>query len=118
MREPGAAKVWHEVLKPVSAEMQTSAPLLARRIVDRYQSELPRIVPDAAAVAEQSASVEASLRQIAQSIASAKTRIDSTSHRQPPPSDAPAHNGTFRSMTSSGRCALRRSKCGGGCLIG
>lgn len=80
MREPGAAKVWHEVLKPVSAEMQTSAPLLARRIVDRYQSELPRIVPDAAAVAEQSASVEASLRQIAQSIASGEDphRLDLT----------------------------------------
>jgi DNA-binding PucR family transcriptional regulator len=41
---------------------------LAERIVDRFQSEPPKVVPDAAAVAEQLASVEASLRQIAQCI--------------------------------------------------
>ena len=41
---------------------------MAGRIVDRYQSELPKVVPDASAVAEQLASVEASLRQIAQCI--------------------------------------------------
>lgn len=69
LHEPSACKVWQDVLRPVTAEMQTCAPLLARRIVDQYRSELPRIVPDASAVAEQLASVEASLRQIAQSIA-------------------------------------------------
>lgn len=68
LQEPAARKVWLEALRPVAAEMQTCAPQLAGRIVDRYQSELPKIVPDASAVAEQLASVEASLRQIAQCI--------------------------------------------------
>ena len=63
-----ARKVWLEVLRPVAAEMQTCASQLAGRIVDRYQSELPKIVPDAPAVAEQLVSVEASLRQIARCI--------------------------------------------------
>jgi hypothetical protein len=52
-REPAARKVWLEVLRPVAAEMQTCAPHLAARIVDRFQSELPKVVPDASAVAEQ-----------------------------------------------------------------
>jgi DNA-binding PucR family transcriptional regulator/uncharacterized protein YukE len=68
LQEPAARKAWLEVLRPIAAEMQTCAPQLAGRIVDRYQSELPKIVPDASAVAEQLASVEASLRQIAQCI--------------------------------------------------
>ena len=68
LQESSAHKAWQEVLRPIAAEMQTCAPQLAGRIVDRYQSELPKIVPDASAVAEQLASVEASLRQIAQCI--------------------------------------------------
>src|ERR1700740_1289247 len=46
LHEPSACKVWQQVLRPVAAEMQTCAPLLAQSIVDRYQSELPKIVPD------------------------------------------------------------------------
>jgi DNA-binding transcriptional regulator YdaS (Cro superfamily) len=67
-QEPAARKVWLEVLKPVAAQMQTCAPQLAERIVDRFQSELPSVVPDASAVAEQLASSEAVLRQMAQLI--------------------------------------------------
>jgi DNA-binding PucR family transcriptional regulator len=80
-QEPTARKVWQEVLTPVAAEMQTRAPQMAGRIVDRYQSELPKIVPDASAVAEQLASVEAILRQIAQCIATGDDprRLDLTS---------------------------------------
>ena len=67
-QEPAARKVWLEVLKPVAAQMQTCAPQLAERIIDRLKSELPSILPDATAVAEQLASCEAILRQIAQRI--------------------------------------------------
>ncbi|RFZ14988.1 Purine catabolism regulatory protein [Mycobacterium marinum] len=67
-QEPSARRVWHQVLRPVAAEMQTCATQLARDIVDRYQCELPSIVPDPPAVAEQLASVEASVRQIAECI--------------------------------------------------
>jgi DNA-binding PucR family transcriptional regulator len=56
------------VLKPVAAQLQTCAPELAARIVERLQDDLPKIVPDATAVAEQLASCEAILRQIAQCI--------------------------------------------------
>ena len=67
-QEPTARQAWQEVLRPVAAELQRCATQLAGLIVDRYQAELPKIVPDASAVAEQLASVEASLRQIAQCI--------------------------------------------------
>ena len=67
-QEPTAHPVWQQVLRPVVAELQTCATQLAGHIVDRYQSEQPKVVPDASAVAEQLASVEASLRQIAQCI--------------------------------------------------
>lgn len=66
LQEPTARKVWNDVLKPVAAQMQTCAPQLAARLVERLQADLPTIVPDATAVAEQLASVEAILRQIAQ----------------------------------------------------
>jgi PucR C-terminal helix-turn-helix domain/GGDEF-like domain len=66
--KPAARRVWVEVLKPVAAQLQTGATQLAERMVDRLQSELPSILPDASAVAEQLASVEAILRQIAQLI--------------------------------------------------
>ncbi|OBF81163.1 hypothetical protein A5791_05805 [Mycobacterium sp. 852002-51163_SCH5372311] len=68
LQDPIARDAWNEVLKPVAAELQTCAPQLAVRIVERLQAELPKIVPDASAVAEQLASVEAILRQIAQCI--------------------------------------------------
>lgn len=67
-QEPAARKIWLEVLKPVAAQMQTCAPQLTERIVDRFQSELPSVVPDASAVAEQLASGEAVVRQMAQLI--------------------------------------------------
>ncbi len=66
LREPAARKAWNEVLKPVAAQLQTRATQLAARIVECLQADLPKIVPDATAVAEQRASVEAILRQIAQ----------------------------------------------------
>jgi hypothetical protein len=56
------------VLRPVAAEMQACAPQLAAQIVDLYRSDLPTVIPDAAAVAEQLASIEASVRLIAQCI--------------------------------------------------
>lgn len=67
-RGPTARRVWQEALRPVAAEMQACAPQLAGRIVELYESELPTVVPDASAVAEQLASVEASVRLIAQCI--------------------------------------------------
>ncbi|WP_231117822.1 PucR family transcriptional regulator [Mycobacterium colombiense] len=42
---------------------------MASRIVDRYQAEVPKVVPDESAVDEELASVEASLRLIAQCLA-------------------------------------------------
>lgn len=66
LQEPTARKAWDEVLKPVGAQLQTCAPQFAARIVERLQADLPTIVPDATAVAEQLGSVEAILRQIAQ----------------------------------------------------
>jgi DNA-binding PucR family transcriptional regulator len=68
LREPGARRVWQEVLRPVAAQLRTCATQLATEIVDRYQSEVPSIVPDPFAVSEQLASVEDSLRQIAHCI--------------------------------------------------
>jgi hypothetical protein len=67
-QEPAAREVWEGVLRPVAAQLQVCAPQLARRIVDRYQSELPKVLPDESAVTEQLASVEATLRLIAQCI--------------------------------------------------
>lgn len=68
LQEPTARKAWSEVLKPVATQMQMCAPQLAARLVERLQADLPEILPDATAVAEQLASVEAILRQIAQCI--------------------------------------------------
>ncbi|MEB3983695.1 helix-turn-helix domain-containing protein [Mycobacterium sp. 663a-19] len=68
LQEPTARKAWNGVLKPVAAQLQTCAPQLAARIVERLRADLPTIVPDATAVAEQLASVEAILRQLAQCI--------------------------------------------------
>ncbi|OBI94087.1 hypothetical protein A5660_12430 [Mycobacterium alsense] len=68
LHEPTARKAWNEVLKPVAAQLQTCAPQLAAQLVERLQVDLPTIVPDATAVAEQLGSVEAILRQIAQCI--------------------------------------------------
>jgi DNA-binding PucR family transcriptional regulator len=66
LQEPTARKAWQAVLKPVAAQLQTCAPQFAARIVERLQADLPNILPDATAVAEQLGSVEAILRQIAQ----------------------------------------------------
>ncbi len=68
LQESAARKVWQEVLTPAAAEMQRCATELASRLVDRYQSELPRLFPGASALAEHLASTEASIRQIAQSL--------------------------------------------------
>jgi uncharacterized protein YukE len=95
LQESSAHKAWQEVLRPIAAEMQTCAPQLAGRIVDRYQSELPKIVPDASAVAEQLASVEASLRQIAQCI---ETGDDPRRDDLAPATAAIARSGVQRSI--------------------
>lgn len=59
LEEPTARAAWNEVLKPVATQMQTCAPQLAARLVERLQADLPKIVPDLTAVAEQLASCEA-----------------------------------------------------------
>lgn len=68
LREPVARRVWQGVLRPLADQLRTCATRLAAEIVERYQSEVPSIVPDPFAVSEQLASVEDSLRQIAHCI--------------------------------------------------
>lgn len=69
LQEPAARRVWEQVLWPIAAQLRTEATQLAAEIVERYQVELPNIVPDASAVSEQLTSVEDSLRQIAHCLA-------------------------------------------------
>lgn len=66
LRDPVANRVWQQVLRPVAAELRTGADKVAELIVQLYQAEAPEVVPDAAAVAEQIASTEAALHQVAQ----------------------------------------------------
>jgi hypothetical protein len=73
LRDPVANRVWQQVLRPVAAELRTGADKVAELIVQLYQAEAPQVVPDAAAVAEQIASTEAALHQIAQWVASRRT---------------------------------------------
>lgn len=68
LREPAANQVWQQVLRPVAAELRVGAGKVAELIVQLYQAEAPEVVPDASAVAEQMASTEAALHQVAQCI--------------------------------------------------
>ncbi|HET9876114.1 MAG TPA: helix-turn-helix domain-containing protein [Mycobacterium sp.] len=95
LQEPIARDAWNKVLKPVAAELQRCTPQLAARIVERLQADLPKIVPDVSAVAEQLASVEAILRQIAQCI-----EIGDDPHRfdLAPPTAVIARSGVQRNI--------------------
>ncbi len=65
-REPSAQRVWREVLRPIAAEMRSSAADLAESAVARMQEELPELFSDPQTVTENLVSTEASLRQLAQ----------------------------------------------------
>ena len=67
-QEPGARRVWQQVLVPIAAELRAGAADLAERVVARQRSELPQLFPDELTVKENLASTDASLRQLAQII--------------------------------------------------
>ena len=67
-QEPGARRVWQQVLVPIAAELRAGAADLAERVVARQRSELPQLFPDELTVKENQASTDASLRQLAQII--------------------------------------------------
>lgn len=88
-------RAWQRILRPVAAQLDTCAKELAATVVARYQAELPAVVPDPPAVAEQLASTEACLRQIAQGIA---TGADPRRLEMPPPAAAIARSGVQRNI--------------------
>ncbi len=65
MREPGAEKVWEELLRPIAAELRSCAAELAERAVARLQIEMPVLFPDPQSVRENLVSTEAGIRQLA-----------------------------------------------------
>src|SRR5690242_13698704 len=65
LREPGAEQVWTEVLRPIVAELRSSAPDLAERAITRMQAEMPVLFPDPQSVKENIVSTEAGIRQLA-----------------------------------------------------
>ena len=65
LREPGAEKVWKQVLRPIVAELRSCAPDLAERAITRMQAEMPVLFPDPQSVKENIVSTEAGIRQLA-----------------------------------------------------
>ncbi len=67
-REPGAQRVWQEIVRPIGTEMRVSAPKLAEQAVARMRSEMPQLFPDPQSVEENLVSTEAGIRQLAEII--------------------------------------------------
>ncbi|WP_029111965.1 CdaR family transcriptional regulator [Mycobacterium sp. URHB0044] len=68
VREPGAQRVWRDVLQPIAAEMRRSVAELTARTVSHIQAEAPELLPDAQIVEEARNGTEESLTQLAQLI--------------------------------------------------
>ena len=68
VREPGAERVWREILRPIAAELGSCAAELAEQAVTRMRSEMPLLIPDAQSIEENRRSTEAGIRQLAEII--------------------------------------------------
>lgn len=68
VQEPGAQRVWQQVLVPIADRMHAEATQLADQAVARMRLELPQLFPDELTVTQNVASTVASLRQLAQLI--------------------------------------------------
>ena len=68
VREPGAQRVWRDVLQPIAAQMRRAAAELTERTVSHIQAEAPELLPDAQIIEEARGGTEESLRQLAQLI--------------------------------------------------
>jgi DNA-binding PucR family transcriptional regulator len=68
LREPGAQRVWRDVLQPIAAEMRLSAADLAERTVSHIHAEAPELLPDAQIVEEARNGTAESFSQLAQLI--------------------------------------------------
>jgi PucR C-terminal helix-turn-helix domain/GGDEF-like domain len=66
--EPAATQVWREVLRPLAAELRGEARGLAAWMVREMQGHLRALMPDAEALAENTASAEAAILAVAQGI--------------------------------------------------
>jgi DNA-binding PucR family transcriptional regulator len=66
--DAAAQRVWEQVLRPLAAQMIADSDELAERVVDRIRAEQPQIMPDPQFVEGQPAGIEASIRQLAQTI--------------------------------------------------
>ncbi|MDH6677296.1 hypothetical protein M2284_001494 [Rhodococcus sp. LBL1] len=95
VRESSAQRVWREVLRPIAAEMQSTAGDLAERAVVRMQAESPELFADAQTVEEHLVSTEASLRQLAQII---EAGGDPRRTELPPSTAAIARSGAQRQV--------------------
>lgn len=67
--DAAARRVWHQVLRPIAVQMTASAPALADQVVDRIAAEQPHLLPRNQFLEGQSAGIEASIRQLAATIA-------------------------------------------------
>lgn len=67
-REPGAQRVWREILRPIAAELISCAAELAEQAVTRMRSEMPSLFPDPQSVEENRISTESGIRQLAEII--------------------------------------------------
>lgn len=65
LREPGAERVWKELLRPAATEMRSCAVELAEMAVNRVQAEMPVLFPDPQSFRENVVSTAASIRQLA-----------------------------------------------------
>jgi hypothetical protein len=68
VREPGAQRVWRDVLQPIAAQMRRSAAELTERTVSHIQAEAPELLPDDQIIEEARSGTEESLSQLAQLI--------------------------------------------------
>lgn len=68
VREPGAQRVWRDVLQPIAAQMRLSAADLTERTVSHIQAEAPELLPNAQIVEEARSGTEESFSQLAQLI--------------------------------------------------
>ena len=68
IREPAEAQVWREVIRPLAAELHGHAHDVATGMVQLMQADLPDVMPDAEAAADNEVSTEETLRSLAQMI--------------------------------------------------
>ncbi len=68
IREPAEAQVWREVIRPLAAELHDTRTMPRPRMVQLMRADLPDVMPDAEAAADNEVSTEETLRSLAQMI--------------------------------------------------